>query len=282
MSESLTKRIALAAILLVMSAEALLSSQFAQQVQAATFKLFHKSSTATCWFVRPKDESEYFYLVTAAHVLERINQDHAIIVLRKPQEDGAFLRHDHTIQIRDQGTALWTQHESQDVAVLRLTNDLPVAVDALPVSTIASTTQLSAAGVHVCSPLFMFTFPQRLEANAAAFPIARQGIFASPPLLPAQSFPVFKADFTTSAGDSGGPVFIDKGDEPLIVGITVSQFRHDEKIETEYEERKIHHPMGIGGVLHAEYIRHTLKAAAKDTSPAVAQQIKESEAQSEE
>jgi hypothetical protein len=31
----------------------------------------------------------------------------------------------------------------------------------------------------------------------------------------------------------------------------------------EYEERSIHHPLGLGSVLHAEFVRDTIERAAK-------------------
>ena len=153
--------------------------------------------------------------------------------------------------------------------MLRLADPPPIAVATLPASVIADAAQLKAAGAHICSPLFVLTYPQRFEANGAGFPVARQGIFASPPLLPVQTHPTFLADFTTFAGDSGGPVFMAGADgHPLLVGLVLAQFHHDERVTSEYEERTIHHPLGLGTILHAQYVRETLEKAAKPTAPA--------------
>jgi hypothetical protein len=115
----------------------------------------------------------------------------------------------------------------------------------------------------------VFTYPQRFEANPAGFPVARQGIFASPPLLPAETHPTYLADFTTFAGDSGGPVFVEGADgHPLVTGIVLAQMHHDEKVKDEYEERTIHHPLGLGKVLHAQYVREMVDAASKQEEPA--------------
>lgn len=81
------------------------------------------------------------------------------------------------------------------------------------------------------------------------------------------SHPTFQADFTTFSGDSGGPVFINgPKDSPLIVGLVLAQLRHDEKVTTEYEESTLHHPLGLGTVLHAHYLRKTITEASKTTA----------------
>jgi hypothetical protein len=239
------------------------ASDFASEVMNATFKLFHPDSTSTCFLVHRPQPDTHTYLVTAAHSLERTKGETAILVLRAPQPDGSFKRHDHTISVRKNGTPLWVRHEELDVAVLRLAEQLPVPVTTLPASAFAGEAQLKAAGVHICSPLFVLTYPQRFEANNAGFPVARLGIFASPPLLPVQTHPTFLADFTTFAGDSGGPVFIDGTDgHPLIVGVVLAQSHHEDRMKSEYEERIIRHPLGMGTILHAKHVHDTLKKAA--------------------
>lgn len=240
------------------------AADFATEMLEATFKLYHPDSTATCFFVRRDAPDTALYLVTAAHVLERTKGDTAIVVLRRAKEDGSFERRDHTIQIRHDAKPLWVRDAKQDVAVLRLADPLSVEVAALPISALADEAALKTAGVHICSPLFVLTFPQRFEANSAGFPVARQGIFASPPLLPLSAHPTFFADFTTFAGDSGGPVFFAGPDgHPRVVGIVLAENRHDEKFTTEYEERTIHHPLGLGTVLRADHVRDTISAASE-------------------
>ena len=232
---------------------------FAAKVSDATFKLFHPKSTSTCFLLQSKEAEAPYFLVTTAHTLERTDGDTATLVLRTPK-NGGYERLDHAIPIRRENKPLWVRHETQDVAVLKLSGEMPVTVAALPVEWLANDDRLKAAEVDVCSPLFVLTYPERFEANAAGFPVARMGIFSSPPLLSSRDHPTFLADFTTFSGDSGGPVFIATDDvkTPLVVGIVLGRQIHDEKINSKYEDRHLRRPLGLGIVLHARHIRDTL------------------------
>jgi len=255
--------IAVVLALLLASGQPAFAADFATQVMEATFKLYHPDSTATCFLMQRETPDASLYLVTAAHVLERTKGETATLVLRAAQPDGSYERRDHPIPVRTGETPRWVKHATQDVAVLRLIDPLPVPVSSLSEAILANAERLKASGVHVCSPLYVLTYPQRFEANGAGLPIARQAIFASPPTIPVVNHPTFFADFTTFAGDSGGPAFVATAeDRPLLVGIVLAQSHQEEKTTGEYEEKLIRRPLGIGTVLHAHYIRETLEAAS--------------------
>ena len=253
------------------------AADFASQVMDATFKYYDPDASGTCFLVRRQPPDTATYLVTAAHVLEETKPPTATLVLRAAQADGTYQRHDYTITIRSGGQPLWVRHAIEDVAVLRLATPLPCAVPALPESALMDEAGFQRSGVHICSPLFVLTYPARVEANDAGFPIARSGIFASPPLLPmpvaadqsakstnSPGHLVFLAEFTTFSGDSGAPVFIEgKDGHPFIVGIVLGRMFQDLRHEDEYGEELVHYPLGLGIVLHAQCVRDTLEAAAK-------------------
>lgn len=257
------KRTQLATLLGIFSFTVTASANFATEMLEATFKFFDSEVTGTCFVVRREAPDAALYLVTAAHMLERTKADKATIVLRERKEDGTYQRRDHHVAIRRDAKPLWVRHAKDDVAVLRLAETPPVPVVAVPVGALADEARLTAAGLHICHPLFVLTYPKAFEANGAGFPVARQGIVASHPLVPIPAKHTFLADFTAFGGDSGGPVFVPGADgHSLIIGMVIAQFRHDEQVKTEYEERSIHYPLGIGEVLHAQFVRETIEQAA--------------------
>ncbi len=231
----------------------------------ATFKLFNTSSTATGFFVQPEGAAAEgkAVVVTAAHVFKKMKGDMAIVVLRQPQADGTWKRRDHSFPIRADGKDLWTSHPSLDIAAMRIALPADAHVVPVPMSRLATEEAIQAARVHFGSPLLVLGYPTRFEANKAGFPIVRHASVASFPLTPVGPHQTFLADFTTFAGDSGGPVILSGGtasaaDGLLVMGLVLSQFRHDEKHETLYEERSIHIPLMLANVVHATYIRETI------------------------
>ncbi len=268
-------RLILAVIVLTAAASIASAEDYATRMLEATFKIYHKDSTATGFFVNPPAAAaipeKHVLLVTAAHVFERMKGEQAIIVLRKPHPDGTFTRRDFEVKVREGEKPLWFKHPEQDIAVLAVKLPEDANVQPIEFESLADEAALKAARVHIGSDMLMLGFPMRVEANSAGFPIARRVSIASHPLFPIQPHKTFMADFTTFAGDSGGPLFLpdpsqkDRGEEarPLVVGIVLSQHFSDEKLTMVYEERMIHHPLNLSTVIHAQFVREAIEKYKK-------------------
>jgi hypothetical protein len=207
----------------------------------ATFKLFNKDSTATCFLLR--DGGDVF-LVTAAHTVEKASGETSLLVLRDRDGD-TWKRRDEKVAIRE-----------ADLAVLKLELEVPEEAT-LPV------TAVKADGFpRFGDPVMLLTYPARVEANGAGFPIARRAIVASYPAEPMAEHPTFLLDATAWDGDSGGPVFADAGDgRPQVVGLVIERINHVENIKSDRETRKIETPMGLSKALGAKLILDTIRRA---------------------
>jgi len=241
---------------------------FASRMLEATFKFFHPNSTSTCFLIADHGDNEtdndepVLYLVSSGHTFERTRGETAVLVLRERDGNGSYQRHDFTIPIREGDQPLWVQHETEDVGVLRLTGPLPVPVNALPLASVADESAIRDARLQIGGQLLVLTFPHRFEAHPAGLPVARLGIFASPPQLPVSDQPNFLADFATFSGDSGGPAFVAADDHnPLLVGVVIAEVNHNSTMSDSYEERRIRYPLNLGRVVHATFIRDTIEAA---------------------
>jgi hypothetical protein len=254
----------------------LLAAGLVQGVRAAdgatalmecTFKLFTRESTATCFLLHPDETPTNVFLVTASHVFSRMTNDGALLVLRIGTTNDVFARKDYPLKVKLARQPAWYKHPTEDIAVLKLPSDPKQKFPSLPLSCLADEKQLKKLDLHICSEVSIFGYPTRFEANNAGFPIGRHGSIASHPLTPVNVNKTFLVDFTTFEGDSGGPVFVTDRNQPVVLGIVLAQFRHDERVKTLYEESVIHHPLNISKVIHAAFIREAVLAAAKVPSP---------------
>ncbi|MCW1926181.1 serine protease [Luteolibacter arcticus] len=229
------------------------SAEHAEGMMRVTFKLFNKDSTATCFLLR--DGADVF-LVTAAHTFEKATGESSILVLREAGEEATWKRQDKTVAIREGDRPLWTKHPHQDLAVMRVVLELPEDAT-LPIDAV-KTDGFPCFG----DPVMLLTYPARVEANGAGFPLARQAVVASFPAETMEKHPEFIIDATAWDGDSGGPVFIDAGEgKPQVVGLVTARINHVENIKSERETRKIETPMGLSKALAAPLILETIRLA---------------------
>ena len=234
-----------------------------------TFKIFNRSSTATCFLLHPDDAPTNVFLVTGGHVFAKMTNDEALLVLRVRGTNDTYSRKDYPLKVKLNNKPAWYQNPKEDIAVLRLPADLKQPFPSLPFACLADEKTLKKLDLHICSDVSIFGYPTRFEANDAGFPIGRHGCIASHPLTPVAKNKFFLVDFNTFEGDSGGPVFVINHGQPVILGMVLAQFRHDERIKTLDEERIIHTPLGISKVVHAVLIREAVQAAATNTFPSM-------------
>lgn len=239
------------------------------QLMRATVKVSHEKSTGTGFLLHrpaPTDPSRgQFVLVTAAHVLENIPGDEAVLSLRRQEGDGVYKKLSLNVVIRVDGRPRWTQHPAQDVAALVVVPPDRADLPTLSVDLLATDRELRRHRVHPGDVLACLGYPHRVEANEAGFPILRTGPVASFPFLPTTVTKTFLLSANTFEGDSGGPVYLADpgrgraGEARLIVGLVTGQHFLDEEMKMVYGTTKVRHRLALAIVVHASFIRETLE-----------------------
>jgi hypothetical protein len=185
----------------------------------STFKITGKSKqdpmklTVGTMFVvgRPlksKPQEGYYVMVTAAHVLDNIIGDDAIIFLRKKESDGTYKKVPFPIKIRENGKPLFVRHASADVVAMYLTIPNDLKFSPMSSNLLADDKIFEKYEIHPGDELLNLGYPFTAEANEAGFPILRSGKIASFPITPAKTVKTFLFDFRVFEGNSGGPVYM--------------------------------------------------------------------------
>lgn len=203
------------------------------------------------------DGTPRLLLVTAEHVFRVMPNPVARIGWRFAESDGNWRYAPADLPIRQEdGTPLWTQHPTEDVAVLEITAPEEFTRAAIPVGWIANANTFDQWRMGPGDELFALGYPHGLSANRAGFPILRSGRISSWPLTPVQYFKTFLLDFNVSQGNSGGPVFwvpaakrvpgAPVPTNPFIAGVLIKEVQgNGEGIE-------------LGVVGHGQYIHETI------------------------
>lgn len=241
----------------------------------STFKIEGPNSIGTGFLIgRPylNDPSKSrLTLVTAAHVLEEIQGENAVLVMREKSEAGKWLKQRQVVRIRDGGKPLYVRHKNADVAAMYVS--VPqnmISGPVLGIQLLAGDDMLRGFEVHPGDEIFALGYPLGAEANEAGFPVLRSGKIASYPLLPTDDVKTFLFDFRVFPGNSGGPVYFYgsnrayKGSTHLglvnfVIGLVSQERRMTEKIKELYGVREQSYSLGLAEVVHASLIKETVE-----------------------
>jgi hypothetical protein len=155
----------------------------------------------------PDDVTRWYYvLITAAHVLDGIEGDTAILTLREKQDDGSYHQRNWPVKLRENDKPIYVKHKDADVVALYVNMPDDLHVPILPTSLLASDEILSKFQIHPGDELLCLGFPLFVSTDFG-FPILRSGKIASYPIVPTKINKSFLFDFRVFEGNSGGPVY---------------------------------------------------------------------------
>lgn len=205
----------------------------------------------------------YGVMVTAAHVLDGIAGDEAILLLREKQADNTFKAHPFHLKIRNEGKDLFVRHQDADVAAMYISFPEVAKFSPVTVNLFANDDIIKEYEIHPGDELFCLGFPLYRSANDAGFPILRSGKIASYPLTPARSIKQFLFDFTVFGGNSGGPVYFvyysrQVGTEQTFRKINYIVGLITEQAFSPFPEFR-DKPLNIGVVVPAQFILETIE-----------------------
>lgn len=231
--------------------------------------------------VRPVPErpsAGWYVLVTAAHVLEDIQSESAILHLRR-KVNGTWTRLPTPVPIRANGMPLWKKHPEADVAVMYVGIPMDASLQLASTGLLASDDDLAKFEIHPGDELECLGYPLGLEANDVGFPVLRSGTIASYPLLPTATTKSFLFDFRIFKGNSGGPVYFTDRNRyyagtthlgetiRMVVGLVSQESLMPEHIVGPYSEELRQLQLGIAVVIHASLIRQAIELLPVPTLP---------------
>ena len=212
-------------------------------------------------------------LVTAAHVLEQIQGDTAILQLRRKVDEktNSWVRVPYPFQIRANGQPLWKRHPEADVAVMYIS--VPQDAPIIPITTLmlADDKMLTDFEVKPGDELRCLGYPLGVMSNDAGFPVLRSGRIASYPLLPTDKTKTFLLDFRVFKGNSGGPVYFVERYRPVpktfgglisyhfIMGLVSEETLYTEQSGGPYSQEIHQTQLGLAKVVHASLIKQTIE-----------------------
>jgi len=219
----------------------------------------------------PNNPPKAFYtLITAAHVLEAVQGDTIVLIIRQELDDGNWNRIEVPVKIKVNGQPLWTKHPDVDVAAMFVRLPKNSIKSLVTTNLLMNDSSLAKYEIHPGEEILCLGYPFGAEANAEGFPILRSGRIASYPLTPTEMTKTFLFDFTVFPGNSGGPVYFVKenpsyqgsvhmGETILgILGIVIKERSITQKIQQLYERKETTIPLQLAEVIHASFIKELI------------------------
>ncbi|MBI1748108.1 MAG: trypsin-like peptidase domain-containing protein [Acidobacteria bacterium] len=208
-------------------------------------------------------------MVTAAHVLEEIQGEFAVLSMRRKLGSGRWDRQAVSIKIREASRPLWTRHPDADVAAMYITVPDGLIETVITTDVFADDQILTRFEVHPGDELLCLGYPLGAEANPAGFPILRSGKISSFPILPTRETKSLLYDFRIFPGNSGGPVYLvgenriyggstNIGKVHFLVGLISKEKLLVQETSQLYEKRQQMYSLGLAEVIHASLIKETI------------------------
>lgn len=205
-----------------------------------------------------------YVLITAAHVLNEMQGDQAILHLRRKVNTDNWVRFPFPIPIRANGQPLWKKHPNADVAVMYVGLPRDVLIEQFSTDMLADDEMMEKYEIHPGDELKCLGYPFGLESDNAGFPVLRSGKIASYPLLPTASTKTFLLDFRVFQGNSGGPVYFEErnrtyGGSTRIgnhVQFLVGLISGEKELNLPYSQLQL----GLAEVVHASLIKEAINS----------------------
>jgi len=237
----------------------------------STCKITGPGSLGTGFVMAKQDTNStrglgFYVLITADHVLQGIQGETAVLVLRQPASSNSWKRVEVPLRIRNGATLLWKKHPDVDVAAMFISLPPHTVERPVPTTFLADDEILEKYEFHPGIELLCLGYPFGAEANAYGFPILRSGRIASYPLTPTKDNRTFLFDFTVFRGNSGGPVYVVRenaiydggmhaGVIQCVVGLVSQERSITQTTQELYEKRETTTPLRLGEVVHASFIK---------------------------
>jgi hypothetical protein len=210
-----------------------------------------------------------YVMITAAHVLDGIQGDMAVLYLRRKANETDWVLAPVPLQIRANGRQLWIKHPSAEVAVMYIGIPKETVIPLVPTTMLAGDKEISDYEIHAGDSLNVLGYPFGLPSNDAGFPVLRSGKIASYPLLPTAKTGTFLLDFALFPGNSGGPVYLSEstrtyhsvnhfGGFNFIAGLVSEQKLQTEQLVGIFSAEMHQYQLGLAVIVHASLIKQAI------------------------